>query len=213
MGRCADVLNFITMRLRNPKRSLLAKPADYRLLGLRHGECSSTVIRNSVRTTTHRLAESEDGEPTSTTDRDLARVATAGYRLLDPRYRRQSYERVQLCYSLEREDQNTKPIDGQRLMVPSTAIMATTAPPATEARPMPKRRRLHRDHRQNRRLRQVIQQSPVDHSRDAVRWIRESEHLERVARPHWLIRWRERCMGIFVRVVAWRPGRRQPPAV
>ena len=98
--------------------------AHFRLLGLRRGECRSNVIRSAAQAMAvslksgrsdfagdnyvsdqyvgdqHTLAQVHQ----SADDVRRAKIAVATYRLLDPRERSDIYERVQLCYPIDRDD-------------------------------------------------------------------------------------------------------------
>lgn len=65
---------------------------EFRLLGLRPREARLDVIRGALRAS---VSHVKSGDQPSDGD-GVARVAVAGYRLLDPRRRRTLYERVQL---------------------------------------------------------------------------------------------------------------------
>lgn len=74
---------------------------DFRLLGLRPREARLDVIRQALKETASDVKAGEQW--TSGEDDQLARVATAGYRLLDPRRRRALFERVQLLLWTEED--------------------------------------------------------------------------------------------------------------
>ena len=98
--------------------------AHFRLLGLRRGECRSNVIRSAAQATAVSLKSSKSdfagdnyvsdeyvGDQhtleqvhQSADDVRRAKIAVATYRLLDPRERSDIYERVQLCYPIDRDD-------------------------------------------------------------------------------------------------------------
>jgi len=81
--------------------------AHFRLLGLKRGECRTNVIRSAAQAMSVALSYSGDaGDHVkhSADDVQRAMIALAAYRLLDPRERTDVYERVQLCYPIDRED-------------------------------------------------------------------------------------------------------------
>jgi hypothetical protein len=92
----------------HPKRKPDAIKAHFRLLGLKRGECRTHVIRSAAQAKSIELSlyehiESLDRLP-EWLDVDRAKIAVAAYRLLDPRERNDIYERVQLCYPIDRDD-------------------------------------------------------------------------------------------------------------
>jgi hypothetical protein len=93
--------------------------AHFRLLGLRRGECRTNVIRSAAQSMSIALSYSGDagdlGEH-SADDIRRARIALAAYRLLDPRERTDVYERVQLCYPIDREDMESPTASNSKLM-------------------------------------------------------------------------------------------------
>jgi hypothetical protein len=78
--------------------------SHFRLLGLRRGECRTHVIRSAAQAMSVALSHHEKHSQGDLSDRRRARIAFAAYRLLDPRERRDLYERVQLSYPIDRED-------------------------------------------------------------------------------------------------------------
>jgi hypothetical protein len=79
----------------------------FRLLGLKRGECRIPVIRAATQAMAVTLSEGESlrtsPSHTSRVDSRRAEVAFAAYKLLDPRGRKDLYERVQLSYSMDQE--------------------------------------------------------------------------------------------------------------
>ena len=69
---------------------------DFALLGLRGREARVARIRQAARQTAERI-RSADLAVRESEQAMLAELATSTYRLLDPRKRRQTTERVQLC--------------------------------------------------------------------------------------------------------------------
>ena len=78
--------------------------SHFRLLGLRRGECRTHVIRSAAQAMSVALSHHEKHSQGDLSDRRRARIAFAAYRLLDPRERRDLYERVQLSYPIDREE-------------------------------------------------------------------------------------------------------------
>jgi hypothetical protein len=112
----------------------IARHGDYLRLGLRRGECSSPVIRSATHSAVQRLVDGPLSLSSENLDRQLGLLATSAYRLLDPRYRLQLYERVQLSYSLERNE--VEPTAVEDLMtIPDSVIDVgrTVLPPADPA--------------------------------------------------------------------------------
>jgi hypothetical protein len=99
----------------------IARQGDYLRLGLRRGECSSPVIRSATHSAVQRLVGSPLRLSSENLDRQLGLLATSAYRLLDPRYRLQLYERVQLSYSLERNEVEPTAIE-DLMTIPNTII-------------------------------------------------------------------------------------------
>jgi hypothetical protein len=87
--------------------------SHFRLLGLRRGECRTHVIRSAAQAMSVALSNHENRAQGDLSDRRRARIAFAAYRLLDPRERRDLYERVQLSYPLDREDYEESSISAQ----------------------------------------------------------------------------------------------------
>ena len=113
------------MRFRNhqQKKKTEAFVAHFQLLGLRLGECRSNVIRSAAQAMAVALnrngnnsARDEYGANQyavdfvgqSADDLHRAKIAIATYRLLDPRERTDVYERVQLCYPIDRDDADSQ---------------------------------------------------------------------------------------------------------
>ena len=87
----------------------IAQAGDFRRLGLRRGESCASVIRDAVLDSVRRLISNVNecgGLEDVVVDRQVGVLAASAYRLLDPRYRVQLYERVQLSYPADREDQS-----------------------------------------------------------------------------------------------------------
>jgi hypothetical protein len=87
----------------------LAQTGDFLRLGLRRGESCAAVIREAALDSVRRLLSSIDewneGDDRMV-DRQVGLLAASAYRLLDPRCRTQLYERIQLSYLLERDEQH-----------------------------------------------------------------------------------------------------------
>jgi hypothetical protein len=98
----------------SPKTSRLSTGLGhaYATLGLRAREARIDAIRQAALRSAQKVQEIADGD----TERDelLAEVALCTYRLLDPRKRVRSIERIQLCIlserSLEMQAQSRKPL-------------------------------------------------------------------------------------------------------
>ncbi|MDB4749788.1 hypothetical protein OAF83_02665 [Rubripirellula sp.] len=67
---------------------------DFERLGVRPDEIRLTVIRRAAAQTSRTLAENQLTEPSDTTALQLSRVTTSAYRLLDPRNRGDSHQRI-----------------------------------------------------------------------------------------------------------------------
>ncbi len=83
--------------------------AHFRFLGLSRGECRTNVIRSAAQAMSVALNYGgiqyvSDHIQQSADDVRRAKIAVAAYRLLDPRERTDLYERVQLCYPIDRDD-------------------------------------------------------------------------------------------------------------
>lgn len=87
--------------------------SHFRLLGLRRGECRTHVIRSAAQAMSAALSHHEKHSQGDLSDRRRARIAFAAYRLLDPRERRDLYERVQLSFPIDREEIEQASISGQ----------------------------------------------------------------------------------------------------
>jgi hypothetical protein len=115
------------------KKKNEAFAGHFRLLGLKRGECRTHVIRSAAQTLSTALSfngNANDQGKHAADDGQRARIALAAYRLLDPRERADTYERVQLCYPIDREDAEspTPPIGklvNQMVRVPSKSRRPT----------------------------------------------------------------------------------------
>lgn len=105
--------------------------AHFRLLGLRRGECRSSVIRSAAQAMAVSLKSNGsdfagdnyvsdqyalDHVHQSADDVRRAKIAVATYRLLDPRERADIYERVQLCYPIDRDDSDSPAASTRKLI-------------------------------------------------------------------------------------------------
>jgi len=108
-GRVRNIMQFNSKLKPNHKKKNEAFVAHFRLLGLRRGECRSNVIRSAAQAMAVALNQSAD-------DVRRAKIAIATYRLLDPRERTDVYERVQLCYPIDREDSNSPAACNRKLI-------------------------------------------------------------------------------------------------
>lgn len=84
--------------------------ADFAVLGLRFSEARTAVIRKAVRQTVRKLRETEtvselDHDDTAA---NMADVAVATYRVLDPRRRQRFWERLNLSFGVSFEDDSTE---------------------------------------------------------------------------------------------------------
>lgn len=149
-------------------RRPFALPADFHRLGLRRGECSSIAIRDATQIAVHRLADASAEQPTETVDRQLGQLAASAYRLLDPRYRLQLYERVQLSYAIDRDE--VKPTLGQNalLTVPEESIELG-----------------HVGDKDEDNVGYSMNDPSLENAREVVRWIRHSEEKQRRSRSKW----------------------------
>jgi len=96
-------------RKRRTNKKLEAFADHFRLLGLQSGECRTNIIRSAAQAMSVSLSYSgntgvSDHLQRHSDDMLRARIALAAYRLLDPRERSDIYERVQLCYPIDRDD-------------------------------------------------------------------------------------------------------------
>jgi len=94
----------------NQKKKNEAFLSHFRLLGLNTGECRTNVIRSAALRMSIALSfrsefPAQDHVQWSDENVRRARIALAAYRLLDPRERTDVYERVQLCYPIDRDDE------------------------------------------------------------------------------------------------------------
>lgn len=121
----------------SPKRSMLATNSvvnslgyDFAVLGLKANESRLAIIRKAACKAADRINE-------AATDLDehdamLSQLATSTYRLLDPRRRKRSHERVQLCVfsedDLERQKSSRKPLvaDANPKMVVAELVEASS---------------------------------------------------------------------------------------
>ncbi len=76
----------------------------YRRLGLKRGESRVNVIRSAASAMSIALKRSHQNDHESLCDVSRAEIAVAAYRLLDPRERNDLYERIQLVFSMDRDD-------------------------------------------------------------------------------------------------------------
>ncbi|MCY2974244.1 MAG: hypothetical protein NTW52_06205 [Planctomycetota bacterium] len=90
-------------RTPNPFHQQSTRVGDYRLLGLAWGESDIVKIRNSVTASSNDLRKKVKPRGTHEGLDRRTKVALAGYRLLDPRFRSQLYDRVQLSCIVYRE--------------------------------------------------------------------------------------------------------------
>ena len=142
-GRVRSIMKFNSKLKLKHKKKNEAFVAHFRLLGLRRGECRSNVIRSAAQAMAVSLKSSKSdfagdnyvsdeyvGDQhtleqvhQSADDVRRAKIAVATYRLLDPRERSDIYERVQLCYPIDRDDSDlpaapTRKLIDQMLKIP-----------------------------------------------------------------------------------------------
>jgi hypothetical protein len=97
----------VTSLLPNPvaspttRKSVQPLASEFRLLGLRPREARLDVIRGAVKETASEVKSAD--EWSAGDSGQVARVAVAGYRLLDPRRRATLFERVQLLLWVDEE--------------------------------------------------------------------------------------------------------------
>ena len=120
-------------KLQNKKKNE-AFVAHFRFLGLRRGECRTNVIRSAAQAMSVALSYSGDrltGDSEYFED-DVrrAKIAVATYRLLDPRERVDIYERVQLCYPLDRDDRDLPPNSTGKLVDQMSKVQPKIRRPA-----------------------------------------------------------------------------------
>ena len=138
---CIQIM--VTSLLPNPVASQpahkLANPlaSEFRLLGLRPREARLEVIRGALRET---VSDVKSGEALAPVDSgQVARVAVAGYRLLDPRRRGTLFERVQLLLWSEDEQEASPTALWDVAPQPPQPVVATAVgnplPPPVTLRP------------------------------------------------------------------------------
>lgn len=84
--------------------------ADFAVLGLRFSEARTAVIRKAVRQTVRKLRETETESEMDNDDTtaNMADVAVATYRVLDPRRRQRFWERLNLSFGVSFEDESAE---------------------------------------------------------------------------------------------------------
>ncbi|MDZ4849116.1 MAG: hypothetical protein SGI77_07460 [Pirellulaceae bacterium] len=161
-----------------------AMPSDFYRLGLKRGECNSVAIRGATQSAVHRLAESSTRQTLEQIDRQLGQLATSAYRLLDPRYRLQFYERIQLSYAVERDDMATSNLHPEALLsVPRESIALDRF---SEDIPLVEDR--------------LGSTLTLDGAREVLHWIRHGEEELSRFRPTWTKRF-------FLSLKAWLANR------
>lgn len=149
-------------------RHPFAMPADFHRLGLRRGECSSIAIRVATQSAVQRLADASSAQSREIVDRQLGQLATSAYRLLDPRYRTQLYERVQLSYLIERDEAKPTVQRNALLTVPDAPIALDCPQESVEF-----------DEESS------ATGDSIDRAREIVRWIRHSDEKNRPPHSKW----------------------------
>ncbi len=144
---------------RHPKANI-AQTSDFLRLGLRRGESSLLVIRSAIQASAHRLANYSRPHGVQVVDRQLGLLTASAYRLLDPRYRSQPFERIQLSYPIDREEiKSIDPADHDLLAIPSSAIEVNAASIEGES------------------VEEVLGLSTLNEARELVQFIRKSEEF------------------------------------
>lgn len=97
---------FVSPRLRAIKSKHHAREnlAYFRRLGLRMGEARAHVIRTAATNQARRLNQFASVSGDESVEARRHEIAVATYRLLDPRRRQRLVERVQLTYSIDRDE-------------------------------------------------------------------------------------------------------------
>ena len=119
-------------KLQNKKKNE-AFVAYFLFLGLRRGECRTNVIRSAAQAMSVALSYGDRLTGDSEYFEDdvrRAKIAVATYRLLDPRERVDIYERVQLCYPLDRDDGNLPPNSTGKLVDQMSKVQPKIRRPA-----------------------------------------------------------------------------------
>ena len=162
----------------------IARHGDYLRLGLRRGECSSPVIRSATHSAVQRLVDGPLSLSSENLDRQLGLLATSAYRLLDPRYRLQLYERVQLSYSLERNEVEPTAIE-DLMTIPDSVIDVgrTVLPPADPAGESP--------------MAWDSATDGLDHAREVVRMIRGADGNQGNQGHGWMAKLLRAIRGLF----------------
>jgi hypothetical protein len=115
-----------------------------------------------------RLANQTSEQSRELVDRQLGQLATSAYRLLDPRYRTQLYERVQLSYLIDRDEAKPIPRQNSLLTVPDIPIAMDCPHTAVE---------FQEDRSQR--------SDSLESAREVVRWIRHGEEKKRPSQSIW----------------------------
>ena len=151
-GRVRSIMKFNSKLKLKHKKKNEAFVAHFRLLGLRRGECRSNVIRSAAQAMAVSLKSSRSdfagdnyvsdqyvGDQhtleqvhQSADDVRRAKIAVATYRLLDPRERSDIYERVQLCYPIDRDDSDLPAAPTRKLIdqMPKVSLKIRRQPSA-----------------------------------------------------------------------------------
>ena len=130
-GRVRSIMKFNRKLKNNIKKDPFLD--HFRLLGLRRGECRTNVIRSAAQAMSVSLnyggiSPVGDHLQHSSDDVRRARIALAAYRLLDPRERADIYERVQLCYPIDRDDFELPSSSAVKLVDQMPKVPATRPP-------------------------------------------------------------------------------------
>ncbi|TWT53023.1 hypothetical protein Pla22_06510 [Rubripirellula amarantea] len=77
-----------------PTETIALNVEDFRRLGVRTNEFRLSVIRSAAARSAHTLAEQQLASPSEQVERQLSRVVTSAYRLMDPRQRSNPHQRA-----------------------------------------------------------------------------------------------------------------------
>lgn len=186
----------LALRKMNPPLEVtrpFATPSDFYRLGLKRGECSSVAIRDATESAVQRLTNTTTVHSLELFDRELGQLATSAYRLLDPRYRRQFYERIQLSYAVARDDFVVPTFQEDALLTaPTTPCIVTSESDYCNAANSRSDLNVPGD--------SLETGKSLERAREVVRWIRHSEENSRQFRPKWTKRF-------LVSLKAWLDNR------
>jgi hypothetical protein len=104
--------------------------ADFAFLGLRFSEARTAVIRKAAKRRARKMKQEPTSESSFEQAADVAKVALATYRLLDPRGRRKFWERLHLSVGTAFEDESCERRSVSRLQLPD---LSTSDRPVQES--------------------------------------------------------------------------------